>query len=236
AFSPDGNRLASGSFDQTVRVWDVAKEIQTACLRGHASLVLSLAFSNDGRYLASAGHDRCVKIWETDAPVDRPALLGADISIPFYAVAFANGQGAVGEGAVGEGAVGEGAVGEGAHGASPQAVSAKGQQLIGCGTGGMVVWDALRRKVLDRLDEPGEWASVSVSSDGRFAALGESQSSKGPKKNGRILVWDLHARARHKLLTGHSDAITAVAFQPHSHQLASASRDGSVLIWDVSAS
>ncbi|VFN01706.1 MAG: WD domain-containing protein, G-beta repeat-containing protein [Candidatus Kentron sp. G] len=58
AFSPDGSMLASGSFDNTVRLWDVATGREIARLTGHGSLVRSVAFSPDGSRLVSGGGPR----------------------------------------------------------------------------------------------------------------------------------------------------------------------------------
>jgi WD40 repeat protein len=54
AFSPDGKTLASGSWDKTVRLWDIATQQQLGeSLVGHSDLVYSVAFSPDGKTLAS---------------------------------------------------------------------------------------------------------------------------------------------------------------------------------------
>ncbi|MBK8045232.1 MAG: hypothetical protein IPK21_22845 [Haliscomenobacter sp.] len=53
AYSPDGKRLASGSFDNTVKIWDVDSGMAILTLQGHADLVFSVAYSPDGKRLAS---------------------------------------------------------------------------------------------------------------------------------------------------------------------------------------
>jgi hypothetical protein len=53
AFSPDGQLLASGSWDKTVRLWDVKSQQEIAQLTGHTDLVRNIQFSPNGRLLAS---------------------------------------------------------------------------------------------------------------------------------------------------------------------------------------
>ncbi len=66
AFSPNGKRLASSSFDETVKVWDTATGQESLTLKGHTGLIWNVAFSPDGQRLASASLDQTVKVWDAD--------------------------------------------------------------------------------------------------------------------------------------------------------------------------
>src|SRR2546425_6535100 len=60
---PDGNRIASGSRDATVQVWDVATRSHICTYRGHPWSVESMAWSPDGTRIASGSADMTVQVW-----------------------------------------------------------------------------------------------------------------------------------------------------------------------------
>ena len=76
AFSPDGQRLASASADQTVKIWDSATGKELFALKGHAGRSASVAFSPDGQRLASASSDQTVRIWDSATGKELFALKG----------------------------------------------------------------------------------------------------------------------------------------------------------------
>ena len=65
AWSPDGTRLATGSDDWTVRIWNPTTGQTTPTLTGHTNRVTAVAWSPDGTHLATTSRDETVRIWNS---------------------------------------------------------------------------------------------------------------------------------------------------------------------------
>ena len=63
AFSPDGQTFATGSWDRTIKIWDLNTTEEISTLEGHTDFVTSIIFSRDGQTLISGSWDGTIKIW-----------------------------------------------------------------------------------------------------------------------------------------------------------------------------
>jgi WD40 repeat protein len=65
AFSLDGAHIASGSLDNTIRIWDAATgKVVAGPFKGHAGWVNCVAFSPDGTCIISGSSDSTIRVWE----------------------------------------------------------------------------------------------------------------------------------------------------------------------------
>ena len=79
--SADGSRIVSGSYDNTIRVWDVVSGREVAKLEGHTSGVRSVVMSVDGSRIVSGSDDMTIRVWDVESGREVAKLEGHTDSV-----------------------------------------------------------------------------------------------------------------------------------------------------------
>ncbi len=235
AFNPTGQVLASGSDDQTVKLWDVTSGKLLRTLEGHEMYVYSVAFDPTGQVLASASPDNTVKLWDvTSGKLLR--TLQARKSTTFstiYSVAF-DPAGQVLASASGDKTVKLWDVTSGkllrtleGHEMYVYSVAFDPTgQVLASGSHDQTVklWDVTSGKLLRTLEGHGD-SIMSVAFDPAGQVLASASGDKTVK------LWDVTSGKLLRTLEGHTDRVYAVAFSVDARFLASKSLDGTLRLW-----
>ena len=234
AFSPDGQILASGSEDNTIKLWQpsTGKEIRT--LTGHSYSVNSIAFSPDGQLLASGSSDNTIKLWQPSTGKETLTLTGHSnlgqthlnsrflfrsgfhefISIntkwlkPLLSGQFKNKMRLP------------------CHFDSVRSVtfSPDGQILASGSLDNTIkLWQQVTGEEIRTLTNHSDFSSVTFSPDGQILASGSVDNT--------IKLWQPGTGEEIRTLTGHSNSVYSVAFSPDGQILASGSGDKTIKLW-----
>ncbi|KIM19969.1 hypothetical protein M408DRAFT_30771 [Serendipita vermifera MAFF 305830] len=241
-FSPDGRRVASGSQDKTIRVWDAeTAEMVAKPFEGHTDGIICVAFSPDGTRIASAGSfDMTIRVWdaETGEMVAGP-FEGHTASV--VSVAFSPDGTRLVSGAhdtviwVWDARTAEMVVGpfEGhVLGVTSVSFSPDGRRVVSGSLDARIwLWDAeTAEKVIGPFRGHLHGVScVAFSPDGtRIASAGFRDKI--------IRVWDVRtAEMVSGSFEGHTAGISSVAFAPDGIRVVSGSDDNTIRVWDTEA-
>jgi WD40 repeat protein/serine/threonine protein kinase len=232
AFSPDGQRIATGSWDKTAKVWDAASGRELVTLKGHTDRIDSVAFSPDGQRIVTGSWDNTAKLWDSASGKELLVLKGHTDWI--HSVAYSmDGQRIVTGGddmtaKVWDAASGRELLTLKGHGGPIDSVafSWDGQQIVtGSWDHTAKVWDAVSGRELVSLKGNSLIYSVAISPDGQRIVTGGWDHTAH--------VWDVAGGRELLALKRHSGPINSVAFSRDGQRIVTGSADNAAKVWDA---
>ncbi|MEW5857762.1 MAG: serine/threonine-protein kinase, partial [Cyanobacteriota bacterium] len=231
AISPDGQTLASGSDDSTIKLWQFGSDKVIHTLIGHSSWVYSVAFSPDGQTLASGSGDSTIKLWQVGS--GKLIRTFTEHLGEVYSVVFNSNRQALASGSqdysiklwqVDSGTLIRPFTGHSSRIYSV-AFSPDGQTLAsGSKDYTIKIWSMDSGKLIRTLTgHSSRIYSVAFSPDGQTLASGSGGHT--------IKIWSMDSGKLIQTLTGHSNNVYSVAISANGQTLASGSADKTIKIW-----
>ncbi len=230
AFSPDGKLLASGSSDQTIKLWDAATGTELRSLRGHTYNVEAVVFSRDGKLLVSLSGGNEIKIWNlpqgTLARTIRPTDYANTIAISPGGDTIASGdnRGRIRLWNTNDGREAR-VLQSTASRINSVAFSPDRRFLVSGGDDFVInIWDVRSGLALHTIkDQAYGVTGVAFNPDGLTVATGAGNA---------VRLWDV-ASGREIRSFNNGSRVTAVSFSPDGQTLASGSYSGTLTLWNV---
>ncbi|HEY4033249.1 MAG TPA: serine/threonine-protein kinase [Ktedonobacteraceae bacterium] len=234
AWSPDGSRIASGSSDETVQIWDATTGTRAGIYRGHAGSVSTIAWSPDGTRIASGSDDGTVQIWNTTTGM-QVGTYGSH-SHAVCTVAWSPDGVLIASGSfdktvrVWDASTGKRVLTYRGHSDSVEAVawSPSGTQVAsGSDDGTVQIWHvSTGEQVLTYRGHAKTVYTLAWSPDGTRVVSGSD--------DGTVQIWDTSAGEQVRIYRRHLGYISAAVWSPNGSCIASGSFDKTVRVWDAS--
>ncbi|CAK68192.1 unnamed protein product (macronuclear) [Paramecium tetraurelia] len=232
-FSPNGATFASGSGDNSIRLWDVKTGQQKAKLDGHTHYIYSIFFSPDGSTIVSGSEDKSIRLWDVQTGQQIRKLDGHTSAV--YSVSFSPDGATLASGGgdssirLWDAKTGQLKAKLDGHTSTVYSVcfSPDGTSLASSSYDKSIrLWNIKTGQQKAILDGHKDYVkTVCFHPDGTILASGSHDKS--------IRLWDVKTGQQKAKLDGHSQLVISVCFSPDGTTLASGSYDRSIRLWDI---
>ncbi|AFY41738.1 serine/threonine-protein kinase [Nostoc sp. PCC 7107] len=234
AFAPNGQILASGSDDKTIKLWNLGTGTELQTLKGHLKWIWAIAFHPDGKILASGSADKTIKLWNLATTEEIRTLTGHTDGVA--TVAFSPDGQTLASGSLDKTIklwnLTTGKLIRTFRGHSQAvatiAFSPDGKTLAsGSWDKTIKLWNVATGKQIRTLEGHSELVlSLAFSPDGKTLASGS--------KDKTIKLWNLATGETIRTLRQHSDKVNSVAYRKTTNGiiLASGSSDNTIKLWN----
>jgi WD40 repeat protein/transcriptional regulator with XRE-family HTH domain len=202
AFSPNEHMLATGSWDGTLKLWNLENrtlfggQVSLLWVGQHTGSIHRLAFTADGHMLAGGGDDAAIRLWDVSTGKHLQTLNCQSSAV--YALAWSP----------------DGSwLSSGTFDGSIHLWQTQGVEAVPLGTATHIL-----------TGHGGPVWSVAFAPDGRTLASGSFDRT--------VKLWDVEGFEECQTLAGHTAPVNAVAWSPDGRMLASGGRDQMIWIWD----
>jgi WD40 repeat protein len=231
-FSPDGNRIATGSWDGTAKVWQTDDGQELFTVSGHTDRVWEVNFSPDGSRLVTASHDGTAKVWDANTGSELFTLAGH--SEPIQGMAYSSDGSLIATSSwddtvkIWDAKTGQESItlNAGAD-LTDVAISPDGTLVAAGGNNAAVtVWDISSgegQKLFTFTGHTGLIPRLAFSPDGKYVA--------SVSFDGSVKLWDVSSGEQWLTLTAGREPLTDVAFNLDGTRLATGGFEGRVRVY-----
>ncbi|MEN3040676.1 MAG: LysM peptidoglycan-binding domain-containing protein [Bacteroidia bacterium] len=229
-FSPDGSKLATASWDKTIRIWDIQSKSSREVLRGHTHIVEKVFFSQDLRYLVSFSEDFSARVWDLYKGQTIARLWGHKDNLTHVSLS-ADASLILTTSLDKTARLWKGMSGENIHTFTLDSEVLYGvltrdgtRAAIGTQLGSLYLWTSSSNQPLRLQAHNGPITCIVLSPDEQYiVTLSEDGTAA-------LWTWDLKLLAR---LKGHTGALKAASFSPDGKKVVTSASDSTLRIWEI---